>query len=430
MLHFNIYNMATFKVLLHSSNKRKDGTYPVSLRIIKNMKAKYISLGLYSKKEEWDVIGERFRCDKRVCPNYKEFNARIVQLLARTQEVERHFEFDRIDWTLNQFEDAFLYKDKKGKFLDFALLCIKDMKETGHIGNAKVWEKVICNMKLFDKKLSTRYFQEIDIKYVSAYNSFMEKKGWCGNTRTYDMKTLRAILNRPFVAKECSATSYPFGKGGFCISALEEETRKRYLPQEYLLRLMNRQFENKPKEIARRLFLFSYFCYGMSFIDMANLRKGNIRVEGTSVHIIYKRHKTEHSKNAKFIRIPVTDELNNLLLWFKSNSVLVGDYLLPLVSKDYDGEKLYDHLRRRLARYNERLKEIGEELGFTEKLTSYVSRHSMAMTLQTNGVPREMISQVMGHKDMETTNTYLDSFGDAEIERITINYLYKNKMKL
>ena len=165
MLHFNIYNMATFKVLLHSSNRRKDGTYPVSLRIIKNMKAKYISLGLYSKKEEWDVIGERFRCDKRVCPNYKEFNARIVQLLARAQEVERHFEFDRIDWTLNQFEDAFLYKDKKGKFLDFALLCIKDMKETGHIGNAKVWEKVICNMKLFDKKLSTRYFQEIDIKY-------------------------------------------------------------------------------------------------------------------------------------------------------------------------------------------------------------------------------------------------------------------------
>ena len=303
-------------------------------------------------------------------------------------------------------------------------------KETGHIGNAKVWEKVICNMKLFDKKLSTRYFQEIDIKYVSAYNSFMEKKGWCGNTRKHDMKTLRAILNRAIVAKECSSTSYPFGKGGFCISALEEETRKRYLPQEYLLRLMNRQFENKPKEIARRLFLFSYFCYGMSFIDMANLRKGNIRVEGTSVHIIYKRHKTEHSKNAKFIRIPMTDELNNLLLWFKSNSVLVGDYLLPLVSKDYDGEKLYDHLRRRLARYNERLKEIGEELGFTEKLTSYVSRHSMAMTLQTNGVPREMISQVMGHKDLETTNTYLDSFGDVEIEKMTINSLYKINVNL
>lgn len=47
--------MATFKLLLHSANKRKNGSYPVSLRITKNMKHKYISLGLYGKKEEWDV---------------------------------------------------------------------------------------------------------------------------------------------------------------------------------------------------------------------------------------------------------------------------------------------------------------------------------------------------------------------------------------
>ena len=68
--------MATFKLLLHSANKRKNGSYPVSLRITKNMKHKYISLGLYGKKEEWDEKSERFRCDKRVCPNYKEYNAR------------------------------------------------------------------------------------------------------------------------------------------------------------------------------------------------------------------------------------------------------------------------------------------------------------------------------------------------------------------
>lgn len=304
------------------------------------------------------------------------------------------------------------------------------MKDTGHIGNAKVWERVVYNLRLFDKRLSARYFQEIDLKYVNGYNQFMEKRGWCGNTRKHELKTLRAMLNKAISLKECSPTTYPFGKGGFCISALEEETRKRYLPQEYLSSLMNCKFENKPREVARRLFLFSYFCYGMSFIDMANLKKENIKMEGGVEHIVYKRHKTEHSKNAKFIRIPVTDELRNLLSWFKENTVLIGDCLLPLVSKDYNGEQLYDHLRRRLARYNDRLKEIGEELGFTEKLTSYVSRHSMAMTLQADGVSREMISQVMGHKDLETTNTYLDSFGDAEIERVTIGALYKNRVIL
>ena len=51
----------------------------------------------------------------------------------------------------------------------------------------------------------------------------------------------------------------------------------------------------------------------------------------------------------------------------------------------------------------------------------------MAMTLQSSGVPREMIGQVMGHKDLSTTNTYLDSFGDAEIEKATLKSLYNNK---
>ena len=269
--------MATFKVLLHSANKRKNGNYPVSLRITKNMKHKYISLGLYAKKEEWDEKGERFRCDKRVCPNYKEYNARIIQLLARVQKVEFDFECEKTDWTLNQFADAFLHKSKQSKFLDFTMCCINEMKAVGHIGNAKVWERLIYNMKLFDKKLQMRYFQEIDLKYVNSYNQFMEKRNWCGNTRKHDMKTLRAILNRAIKAKEYSGNSYPFGKGGFCISALEEETRKRYLPQEYLDKLMTTKFENKPKETARYLFLFSYFCYGMSFIDMAYLKKGILR---------------------------------------------------------------------------------------------------------------------------------------------------------
>ena len=387
--------MATFKLLLHSANKRKNGSYPVSLRITKNMKHKYISLGLYGKKEEWDEKSERFRCDKRVCPNYKEYNARLVQLLARVQNVELDFEHDKIDWTLNQFADAFLYKSKQGK--------------------------------LFDKKLHVLCFQEIDIKYVNSYNQFMEKRGWSGNTRKHDMKTLSAILNRAIKTKEYSGNSYPFGKDGFCISALEEETRKRYLSQEYLDKLMNTVFANKPREVARRLFLFSYFCYGMSFIDMAYLKRDNIKSEGGGKYLVYKRHKTEHSKNARFIRIPLTNELCLLLQWFRDNTLLVSDYLLPFVSKDYVGEKLYNHLRSRLGRYNERLREIGEELCFQEKLTSYVSRHSMAMTLQSSGVPREMIGQVMGHKDLSTTNTYLDSFGDAEIEKVTLKSLYNNK---
>lgn len=422
--------MPTFKLLLHSANKKKDGTYPISLRIIKNMKTKYFSLGLFAKKEEWDEMAERFKCDKRICPMYKEYNARIDELTVRAKQIEADFERDRIDWTLNQFKDAFFYKSKQGKFLDFANSCIDRMKETGHIGNAKVWEREVANMKLYDKRLKQRFLQDIDIKYVIGFDAFMEKRNWCGNTRKHNMKTLRAVLNRAIVEKECSATSYPFGKGGFCISNLEEETDKRYLSKETLEKIMNTPSKKAVTEVARRLFLFSYLCYGMSFIDMAYLKKENLKVEGGKDYIIYKRHKTEHSRKAKYIRIPLAKELELLLRWFNENTSLVGEYLLPFVSLPYEGERLYDHLRRRLAKYNIRLKELACELGITEKLTSYVSRHSMAMTLQSNGTPREIISQVMGHKDLKTTNVYLDSFGDEEVVNMTSKSLYQNNIVL
>ena len=38
------------------------------------------------------------------------------------------------------------------------------------------------------------------------------------------------------------------------------------------------------------------------------------------------------------------------------------------------------------------------------------------MTLQRNHVPREIISQMLGHADLETTNVYLDSFDNRVID--------------
>lgn len=45
----------------------------------------------------------------------------------------------------------------------------------------------------------------------------------------------------------------------------------------------------------------------------------------------------------------------------------------------------------------------------------HVSRHTAAMTLQRNHIPREVISQMLGHADLETTNIYLDSFDNEVI---------------
>ena len=74
-------------------------------------------------------------------------------------------------------------------------------------------------------------------------------------------------------------------------------------------------------------------------------------------------------------------------------------------------------MRYRYRKYNDYLRELAKEFEITEmKLTTYVSRHTMAMMLQRNNVAREQISQMLGHADMKTTNTYLDSFDTSTID--------------
>lgn len=246
----------------------------------------------------------------------------------------------------------------------------------------------------------------------------MEKDGCCGNIRKYYLKTLRAVVNKAIKEREASSNTYPFGKGGFEIGKLAEETAKRYLSPQDLELIKNSPQQNPVLELSRRVFLFSYLCFGMSFIDEAMLTKNNINTFGAEEHIVYKRQKTQNAKNAKPIKIPVTPAIKEQLEWFKANTALTGNYLLPVITRDYEGKQLYDHIRSRYKRINDGLKQLGKWLHIRMNLTTYVSRHTMAMTLQGNDVPREFTSQALGHRNLTTTNVYLDSFSTSVLDRV------------
>ena len=152
---------------------------------------------------------------------------------------------------------------------------------------------------------------------------------------------------------------------------------------------------------------------------MAYLRKSNISKFNGGEYIVYKRHKIQHQKSVKPIKIKITKEIQNLLDSIKADNPTVDDFILPIVSiSGYTGEKLYKHVRYRYRKYNDYLRELAKEFEITDmKLTTYVSRHTMAMVLQSNNVSREQISQMLGHADMKTTNTYLDSFDTTTIDK-------------
>ena len=409
--------MAKFQFLLYRSNQRKDGSYPVCLRIAKQDKTKYINLGLSATEEQWNEELARFKKDKRVNPNHEKYNALINHYEERKDALLRKFAENRVNWTLSQFEEEFLGASKKGKIYDYWVKQIEHQKAIERIGNARSYKACLHILEKYDKKIKERLFSEIDLKYVNALNIALIKDGCCGNTRFGYIKAVRLMWNKAIKDNEAPQDIYPFGKGGFSVNSLKEETRKRYLTDEDLMLIKESPQQNPDLEYSRRLFLFSYYCLGMSFQDMAYLTTRNIEMLDGDYHIVYKRRKLKNQKEAKTLKVLITDDVKEILEWFKKNTILTGDYILPIVTINHEGEKLYNHVLARLRRLNLNLAKLGEILGI-KGLTTYVARHTMAMVLQRKSVPREVISQALGHNNLTTTNVYLDGFDTNVMDKV------------
>ena len=56
-------------------------------------------------------------------------------------------------------------------------------------------------------------------------------------------------------------------------------------------------------------------------------------------------------------------------------------------------------------------------------LTTYVARHSFATILKNSGVNIALISEALGHSDLATTQIYLDSFENSQIDDAMKNLL-------
>lgn len=407
--------MAKFKIMLYKSNQKKDGSYPVCLRIAKQNKVKYISLGMSANLNQWNEDGQRFKKDKRINSEYEKHNALLNIYEERIDEVLRNFAECRINWTLNQFEEKFAGLARHGKVCDYIRKQLDMLKATGHFGSFKIFNTLLNVLYRYDSRIENRVFAEIDYTYICRLNAAMERDRLAGNTRLSYIRALRTVINKAIRDKEAPQDTYPFGNGGFSVTSLAETTSKRYLLKDDMDKIKGMTMSKRALEEARRLFLFSYYCFGMSFVDMANLTTGNMATLSDGNYIIYKRQKTKTHKAAREIKIHITPNIQELLNWFRTNSTLIGNRLLPIVNKDLQGYDLHLHILRRYSTYRLRYSALGDKLGLKRHLTTYVSRHTMAMTLQSNLVPREIISQAMGHKNLATTNIYLDSFNTNAI---------------
>lgn len=241
--------------------------------------------------------------------------------------------------------------------------------------------------------------------YQDAMNSFIRYSGTDRIPYTYINKdTLRRY--EAYLLEKGEAAFIPsLFKGVF--TGVESQ-RKKSLPLGDLNRLMTVPVKGE-KLRKTQLTLCLMFQYGgMSFVDFAHLNRGNIK----NGILDYNRQKTGTS-----MRLEVLDTAEAMYKELAGERGGGSGYLFPFLSGTKNGHEEYLEYNAALSRFNRNLKTLKEVAGIASDVTSYTIRHSFAMALKEQNVPIEMISELLGHKSIKTTQIYLRSFS---LEKMTV----------
>mgnify|MGYP002614072505 CR=1 FL=1 len=182
-------------------------------------------------------------------------------------------------------------------------------------------------------------------------------------------------------------------------------TVKRSICRDDITRLMKLKLRKGSRmDFTRDIFLFSFLCQGMPFVDVAHLHKSQI----TDRHISYHRKKTGQSVN-----IAIEPSIERIINRY---SHLSGEYVFPILTTG-DEQQQYKQYLRELSYYNRSLKALARKAGLGRKLTSYVARHSWASIAFESNVELSVISRAMGHTNPMTTMIYIRELDNDRIEQ-------------
>lgn len=403
---------AKISVICYKSKTLSNGEHPIMIRITKNQKRKFISLGISINHRYWDDKNAQPTKD---CPNRDMILKIILQKQMELQNQILEFQSSKKDYTVTSLINAIEEKPTYDTVEEFYNHIIDNLYDVGKIGNAKVYKHSLCSLQNFKKEKLDIPFSDIDVPWLNKYEQFLRKNGNSDNTMSVYFRTLRSVFNKAIEYKIVKKEYYPFN--AFKVSKFNVKTEKRAISKDAIHLIINLEIPKGKHylQLAKDIFIFSYLCAGINVIDIAYLTASNI-INNT---LTYHRHKTGSK-----ITLPLTAEAIQLIMKYNRYSAKAG-YLFPILDKNKYKTELQQHnrIRKVLACINKALKKIAIMIGLDINLTTYVARHSYATVLKKSGVNVALISETLGHADLKTTQIYLDSFDNEQIAGAMENLL-------
>lgn len=276
---------------------------------------------------------------------------------------------------------------------------IHHKEQIGKVRSSETYRSMLNSFTCFRKGVDLT-FDMMDGMLMELYEAWMRKCGLTRNSTSFYMRILRTNYKLA-VEKGVTPDRHPFRK----VYCGIDKTVKRSLPFSEIKKISALDLSRKPSmDFARDMFMFSFCTRGMSFIDMAYLKKADLN----NGCLAYRRKKT-----GQLMMIEWTKQMQDIIDKYKSDGT---SYLLPIITRE-DGSERRQY-QNQMRKINRLLKDIANRAGLPLSLSMYYARHSWATIARGRDVPLAVISEGLGHDSETTTQIYLDSIKSSEVDKV------------
>ena len=400
--------MATIKPALKPGQTNQHGEAVIYLRLTHRRRSRFIHLGVRVNPRHWNDRKGRVR---KAHPNADALNTLIDQRLVETEQavielaaLQASFTVDDLHSALSAPEEA----EAETDFFVFADHLIDDLERRGQVYTYKRYKSICKKLRAYIGELLP--FETITPKLLREYETHLiEHYGNSANTVRTNFNALRSIFYKAIREGHAEQSANPFfqftpikqtrpGRGKL---TLEELRAIEALPLK----------EGSLIWHVRNYFLFSFYCAGIRFGDLAKMTWEEITPEGADVRLAYRMSKTGTRKVIKLL-----PQARAILDRYPKRPS--SPYLFPILER-YDTstpKKLVSAVSAQNALINKYLKKIAVQAGIETKLSFHIARHSFADIARQKGWDVYTISKALGHANIKVTESYLKGFDEAGLD--------------
>lgn len=385
--------MATFKLKFRPSTAEgKPGT--LYFQVTHRRSTRTVYTDYHITPEEWDgrtsfirITGTPERqAELRLITSKLRWNCKqITSLIAEKEQA-------MVKYTADDIVSAFRLLPPCPTWFGFIHGMVAKKLRIGRLGTAKTYRDALASFSRFrnGEDIAT---DALDAELMNQYEAWLKAQGVKRNSSSCYLRTLRTLYRK--AVEKGLATDKDIFRRVFTGFA---STVKRALPLDTIRTIRRLSLpDGSDLAFSRDMFMLCIYLQGISFVDMAYLKKNDIK----NGLLQYSRKKTGQSISIgwELVMQEIVDTYAHLTVG--------SPYLLPIITKqDGTERRQYERMEHKVNRL---LKKIGALVGLQIPLTTYVGRHCWASTMRDMGVSLSIVSKGLGHESLRTTQIYLSS---------------------